>query len=166
MICELLKRINFSSSWLSSSNINVDIKKDKQTILEYRTTLKNGSLLEKFPSLCKEWNANKNGNLNPSQFKPSSHVKVWWSCPNCNDNYQASIGHRTRGTNCPKCAIKKVTDAKTKGVYMIDPSTDQIVASFESISDAGRQMKINNSNITMVCKGTRKLAGGYIWRYS
>ena len=166
VICELLKRINFSSSWLMTANINVDVEKDKQKIFEYRTALKNGSLLEKFPSLCKEWDANRNGDLKPFQFKPGSDVKVWWKCPNCNNNYLASIGHRTRGTNCPKCAVKKVTDAKTKGVHMIEPSTNHVVASFESISDAGRQMKISNSNITMVCKGTRKTAGGYIWKYS
>jgi hypothetical protein len=120
----------------------------------------------KFPDLSTQWNEMKNGQLTPSQFKPGSTVKVWWVCPSCSHDFKASIGHRVNGTGCPKCAIRKVTASKVKSVKMIDPNTREILATFESISDAGRQMSINNSNITMVCKGIRNKAGGYFWVYS
>ena len=48
---------------------------------------------------------------------------------------------------------------------MIDPNTGEVVSNFISISDASRKMKINSSNISMVCKGQRSKAGGYCWAY-
>lgn len=146
--------------------IDINVKKDRYQILAYRADFKSESLLKNYPDLSAQWNKMRNGQLTPSQFKPGSSVKVWWKCPSCSHDYKASIGHRVNGTGCPKCAIKKVTASKVKSVKMIDPNTHEILATFESISDAGRQMKINNSNITMVCKGVRKKAGGYFWEYS
>jgi hypothetical protein len=49
---------------------------------------------------------------------------------------------------------------------MIDPESGEILRTFISISDASRKMKINDSNISMVCKGIRPKAGGYVWAYS
>ena len=166
VISEVLRRINFSSLWLSSGVFDVNIGRDRYQISAFRGDLKSESLLVKFPDLSTQWNEMKNGQLTPSQFKPGSTVKVWWVCPSCSHDFKASIGHRVNGTGCPKCAIRKVTASKVKSVKMIDPNTREILATFESISDAGRQMNINNSNITMVCKGMRNKAGGYFWVYS
>ena len=49
---------------------------------------------------------------------------------------------------------------------MIDLKTGDIIKTFKSISDAGRQMKISSGNIGMVCRGHRNQAGGYLWEYS
>ena len=49
---------------------------------------------------------------------------------------------------------------------MIDPESGKVLREFISISDASRKMKINSSNISMVCKGIRPKAGGYVWAYS
>ena len=49
---------------------------------------------------------------------------------------------------------------------MIDPVSQQTIRVFESLSEASRIMHINSSNISMVCKGQRKKAGGYMWKYS
>ena len=32
--------------------------------------------------------------------------------------------------------------------------------------EAGESIGINHSNISLVCKGEREQAGGYIWRYA
>ncbi len=98
-------------------------------------------------------------------FKPRSDIKIWWKCFSCGYEYESTIGHRTYGTGCPKCAIEKVTQIKRKPVNMIDPNTGKVVSKFISISDASRKMKINSSNISMACKGQRPKAGGYYWAY-
>lgn len=165
IIKEILKRINFSNGWMMKCPIDVNIKRDRFKIQNYRLNLKKDSLLEKFPQIAKEWHLVKNGNLMPSMFKPRSDQKIWWKCFSCGYEYESTIGHRTYGTGCPKCAIEKVTKIKRKPVNMIAPNTGKIVSKFISISDASRKMKINSSNISMVCKGQRSKAGGYYWSY-
>ncbi len=53
--------------------------------------------------LASQWNAAKNGNLEPSQVAPQSNKKVWWLCPVCNFEWQAAISARSAGTGCPAC---------------------------------------------------------------
>lgn len=166
VIYEILRRLNFSAAWLSLSNIDVNIERDYTNIQKYRCNIKDNSLATKHPEIAKQWHDTKNGDLTPLQYHPGSSAKVWWICLQCKNEYKASIGHRVNGTGCPKCAIEKVTESKRKAVNMIDPITNQILSTFQSISDAGKEMKISNSNITMVCKGVRKKAGGFHWEYS
>ncbi|TLU81457.1 MAG: hypothetical protein FDX21_11545, partial [Chlorobium sp.] len=165
IIKEILRRINFSNTWLTKCPIDVNIERDKYKIQNYRFTLENESFLDKFPQIAEEWHPTKNGNLKPGMFKPRSDHKIWWKCFSCGYSYESTIGHRTYGTGCPKCAIEKVTKVKRKQVNMIDPNTGEVVSKFISISDASRKMKINSSNISMVCKGQKAKAGGYCWSY-
>ena len=39
------------------------------------------------------------------------------------------------------------------------------IARFKSIKDASRKTNTNNSNISGVCMGKYKTAGGFIWKY-
>lgn len=165
IIIEILKRINFSDGWMRNSAIDVNIERDRFEIQKYKLKLKKESLLEKFPQIAEEWHPTKNGSITPCMFKSRSDHKAWWICLDCNHEYESTIGHRTYGTGCPKCAIEKVTQAKRKAVNMINPKTNTVISTFISISEASRQMKINNSNISMVCKGQRSKAGGYSWSY-
>jgi hypothetical protein len=165
LIKEILRRINFSGTWLIKCPIDVNIERDRFKIQDYKLNLKKDSLSDKFPQIAEEWHPTKNGKLTPGMFKPGSNHKIWWKCPICNYEYEATISHRTNGTGCPKCAIEKVTQVKRKPVNMIDPNTGEIVSKFISISDASRKMKINASNISMVCNGKRPKAGGYYWSY-
>ena len=74
------------------------------------------SLAEARPDLAKEWNYEKNGDLKPEDVSCGSNKKVWWKLPyDVPDDYpvehlrgkhfdfewEASIGDRTRGVNCP-----------------------------------------------------------------
>ena len=61
-------------------------------------------------------------------------------------------------------AIKRAVEKKSQPVYCY--TKDGIfVRSFPSVMDAERITKIWNSNITNVCNGKRKTAGGFIWSY-
>ena len=147
------------------SKVDINIDRDEAEIRSYMTRLKNGSFAEKYPDLAIEWHPSKNGNLSPDKVKPQSDIKVWWKCPACSHEYYGTVGHRVSGTGCPKCGIMKSKQSKQKRVSMLDPNTSEVIRTFDSIVEASKVMGINNSNITMVCKGLRKKAGGYSWEY-
>jgi len=49
--------------------------------------------------LMKEWNFDKNNNLEPSDFMSNSNKKVWWKCKEGHE-WEAVIYSRTAGRNC------------------------------------------------------------------
>ena len=53
-----------------------------------------------------------------------------------------------------------------KSAKMFDKQTGELLATFPSTREAERVTGINQSNISECCKGKRKSAGGYIWRYA
>jgi hypothetical protein len=55
-----------------------------------------------FPEVAQEWHPTENGDLKPEDVTPYTRRKVWWLCAN-QHKWEASIGSRTRGTNCPFC---------------------------------------------------------------
>lgn len=59
------------------------------------------------PELMKEWNWKKNVGINPNEMTASSSKKVWWKCKKGHE-WQATIGSRSTGTNCPYCTNQKV----------------------------------------------------------
>ena len=62
------------------------------------------------PGLAEEWHPTKNGTLTPYNFTVQSHKQVWWKCNKADDHeWKASIGNRSRGSDCPYCSNKKVT---------------------------------------------------------
>lgn len=60
------------------------------------------------PELAKEWHSTKNGHLTPSDVFAGSAQKVWWECP-LGHSYQATLLHRSHGTNCPICNAGRQT---------------------------------------------------------
>lgn len=135
-------------------------------IRSYMTDTKSGSFGELFPEIAEEWHPIKNKSLTPFKVLPYSDIKAYWVCPNCKNEYQATIGRRSTGTGCPKCGIKKSALAKSKSVQMIDIESQEIIRTFSSISEASREMGISSGNISAVCRGIgREQAGGYIWKY-
>ncbi len=147
------------------SRIDIDIARDEAEIRSFMTKIKTGSFAVLYPELAKEWHPTKNGALTPDKVKPRSDIKVWWKCLSCGHEYRTTVGHRTYGTNCPKCAVLKNTKNKQKQVAMIDPLTMDTITVFDSVIIASKQTNISYGNISMVCRGKRKKAGGYYWRY-
>ena len=66
-----------------------------------------GSLNENNPTLAKEWNYEKNGELTPNDIIATSNKKVWWKCVKGHE-WEASIFKRNAGTGCPYCSNRKV----------------------------------------------------------
>lgn len=50
-------------------------------------------------------------------------------------------------------------------VEQLDKTTGETIARFDSTMDAHRSTGVCSSSISACCKGKRKTAGGYIWRY-
>ena len=145
--------------------IDIDIKRDELEIRKYMTKIKGKSLGDLYPKLVKEWHPTKNGEITPYKIKSHSNFKAWWICPQCNNEYYASVSHRAYGTGCPKCGILKNTKSRSKPVQMIDRETMAVLRTFGSAAEASRQMKINSGNIRAVLYGKRPHAGGYFWQY-
>ncbi len=64
-------------------------------------------LATKNPELSKEWNYEKNGNLQPTDLTDGSNKKVWWKCDKGHE-WEAYINNRKKGYGCPFCSNKKV----------------------------------------------------------
>ncbi len=101
-----------------------------------------------------EWDYEKN-KKKPSEYTSGSEKKVYWICP-MNHSYVSMIINRTRqNTGCPECA-KTVNCKKILCV--------ELNRVFGSIKEAEDQIGIS-SHIGDCCKGKRKTAGGYHWRF-
>jgi len=68
--------------------------------------------------------------------------------------------------------ISKANKGKTHGVKNLRPPEGKPVKCVElgtvysSAKNASEKLNINHSNITQTCKGNRKTAGGFTWKYS
>ena len=82
------------------------------------------------PDIAAQWHPTKNGKLTPNDVTYRSGKKVWWKCdnPECPEvefggyEWDATIASRTmsgkrRGTGCPACAGKEVTDRNRLTVH-------------------------------------------------
>ena len=63
-----------------------------------------GSLAETMPDLAKEWHPTKNGALSPDDISAGRFKAVWWLCPQCGYEWEASPNNRKRGVGCPCCS--------------------------------------------------------------
>lgn len=59
-----------------------------------------------------------------------------------------------------------INNKNSKQVYKIDINSNKIIKKYNSISDAKRELKIDNSSISKCCKNKQKTAYGYKWRYA
>lgn len=55
------------------------------------------------PELMKEWDWNKNKELDPTLIAPGSGKKAWWVCSKCGYEWLAEISSRNKGSGCPNC---------------------------------------------------------------
>lgn len=58
--------------------------------------------------------------------------------------------------------IKKLS----KPVEQWSKDGKNLIAKYASAREASRQTKVSNGHICSCCKGKRKTAGGYVWRYA
>lgn len=91
--------------------LDIDICRDSGAIKSsYITSLKENSLLARYPKICEEWHPTLNGDLKPDMVMPGSGSKVWWACPVCKQAFLASPAKRTGDTprGCPICSGRKI----------------------------------------------------------
>lgn len=59
------------------------------------------------PELMKEWDYQKNTDMDPSKLLSGSGKKAWWRCSRCGHEWETIIANRTKGHGCPKCSKRK-----------------------------------------------------------
>ena len=74
----------------------------------------------------------------------------------CNHSYNALYG------TCQD----RLRKHKNTPVEMIDKGTHEVLAVFESMKIAMQETGVNKVTISQVCRGKRRIGGGYIWRYA
>ena len=118
-----------------------------------------GSLYDNNTDLAKEWNYEKNKELNPKSVTSNSNKKIWWKCSKCGYEWQAIISSRNNGAGCPKCTnhIKRRVGQYDKKYILINE--------YASIYEASKNTGIHTTSISNVCKGISKTAGKYYWKY-
>ena len=80
-----------------------------------------------------------------------------------NSNNELSRKHNSESNKDRKLSEEhkyKIGKANGRRVYCVE--LDMI---FDSLAEAERVTKVKNGNISTVCNGKRKTAGGYHWRY-
>jgi transposase-like protein len=69
------------------------------------------SLAERCPSVAAEWHPTLNGDVTPADVAFSRKEKAWWTCAECGNVWDASIGNRARGAGCPPCGRSAAAQA-------------------------------------------------------
>ncbi len=72
-------------------------------------------------NLMKEWNFDKNGELDPTKITVGSEKRAWWKCEKGHE-WEARIYSRNNGRGCPYCSGNKVltgyNDLKTVNISL------------------------------------------------
>jgi len=110
-------------------------------------------LLTKNPSLAKEWNYEKNKNLNVSEVSPNSHKHVWWKCSTCEYEWKAEIKSRNSGVGCPICSKSKQT--KTLRTRLIE-NNGSLESLFPKLSEEWNYEKNDSLLPSMFTPGSNK----------
>ncbi len=149
-------------------SLTIDLKRDEPAIrASYMTEFKKNSLQTQYPLLAKEWHSTKNGALLPSMFLCGSSYRAYWKCSICGNEWQASIGSRTKGRRCQKCfrkANKGGGHPEARPIYQYTKD-GTFIKKWDSIMDASRALQKNSSNITSCAKHDRPYAAGFRWEY-
>ncbi len=91
-------------------NEYIDVNLDRDRILIYTSYINNEkkhSLMTLNPTLAKEWNYEKNNDLQPDMIALNSGKKVWWKCDKGHE-WKASLYSRSNGSGCPICANQQI----------------------------------------------------------
>jgi hypothetical protein len=73
------------------------------------------SLAQVRHDLVTELYPERNGDLDPNQVAAGSHRKLWWCCPACGYEWEASVDNRVvRKSGCPRCAIERRAALRTR----------------------------------------------------
>lgn len=86
------------------------IEKERQKETKKKNFDYNNSLEFNYPDLLKEWNYDKNIDIDPKLISKFSRIRSWWICTICNNEWNAVISNRSfNKTSCPFCKNKTET---------------------------------------------------------
>lgn len=94
------------------------------------------------PLLAKEWHPTKNNDLTPEHVTYGNGKKVWWVCPEGHE-YQATVLHRSYGTNCPICNSGRQTSFAEQAVYFyIKKLFNDAISRYTDIFSNGMELDV------------------------
>lgn len=114
----------------------------------YQYDMKNGLLVNKFNSLERAGNA-----------VGATKKQISRACLSVNQTFG---GYRWSYKYEKKIVPNK--DKRLKEVEQFEPSGKR-VKTYSSLREASYKSGVNRSSIAKVCRGERKTAGGFVWRY-
>lgn len=120
-------------------------------------------LVTLYPELIKEWDYEKNQEIDPSRLRPYSNIRCYWICQSCGNSYIASPGNRVDGHGCPACARKIVGKKNSKLVGQYD-NNGVLMNTYQGLHEAARAMEVASNAIFQAVKNGGKSKGFY-WRY-
>ena len=121
-------------------------------------------LIYYYKQIGRSYNLANGGKVNRG-WKHSDETKEKMRLNNLGENnpsYGKSPSKETR-EKISKAMKGNVNGAKR--VEQIDKNTLEVIKVWDSLSEVERQLNIPTGNISNVCKGKGKTAGGYKWRY-
>lgn len=117
-----------------------------------------GSFADNHSNLLLDWDYSKN-TIDPKLVTEGCTNKVWWKCHVCGHEWEATIVNRSRGRNCPRCAMSSRGLKRSKKVKNIE---DDLI--FDSLGKAAQHYQFNPDLIGKACK-TNKPYKGYHWKF-
>lgn len=144
------------------SDVDIDIVLCKECSISNGTLKRinsiinsNGSFLDNYPDIAKEWDYEKN-NITPDKVASNSKIKAFWICPN-GHSYQSTLSHRISGRRCPICSKEMSISFPEKAiVYYISKLETNIIESYKPDFLGGKEIDIYlpNKNIGIEYDGS------------
>jgi len=126
-----------------------------------------GSLEEHNPSFLKEWDYDKNMDINPSQITLNNKSKVWWLCSN-HHSFNQSPYDRNNGHGCPICSKEKKLESYKMKILENRGSFEDNNPNLLKYWDYSKNKNVSPNNVT---SGSRekvwwKCGKGHSWTES
>ena len=68
--------------------------------------IKNSKMLIEFQDIIKDWDADKNSELDANKLTYGSQKEVWWKCENGHEWLAQIKSRTTQGNGCRQCRYK------------------------------------------------------------
>lgn len=158
-------------------NITFEVIASAETLSELAK--KERYYIEKYDSFNNGYNSDRGGGFKKPIYQYNlsgeliSTFEDLGSAANAVNAYSSSISHSCIGDTktCKgfywsySSTFKEVYDCRKKSVNQFDLQGN-LINPFDSISDASKASGVNKSSIAKCCRGERKKAGNFIWKFS
>ncbi|MBQ7473260.1 MAG: zinc-ribbon domain-containing protein [Oscillospiraceae bacterium] len=106
------------NSWFATVASQNDRKKHGCPYCSGRLAIKGKTDLgTQYPEIAREWDYDKNGELDPCEVSSKSNLKVWWKCSEGHE-WKATVANRTHNNSgCPRCNLENTNSFCEQAVY-------------------------------------------------